>query len=116
MRLSGTNEVYVVVGLAALSVIAPKLIKPLTGGMAGRAVATGIAAYLALYVSLPVALFWTIAVHASTCSCSGGGGMEYMYGGKEYIGKCDSVMSEDKCKDPCMWHSDTKKCMDKSSM
>ena len=76
MRLSGTNEVYVVVGLAVLSVLAPKLIKPLTGGMVGRAVSTAIAAYLALYVSLPVALFWTIAVHASMCQC--GGGMEYM--------------------------------------
>lgn len=76
MRLSGTNEVYVVVGLAVLSVLAPKMIKPLTGGMVGRALSTAVAAYLALYVSLPVALFWTIAVHASMCQC--GGGTEYM--------------------------------------
>ena len=75
MRLSGTNEVYVVVALAVLSVVAPKLISPLVGGMAGRAAATALAAYLALYVSVPVALFWTIAVHASMCQC--GGGMEY---------------------------------------
>ena len=70
MRLSGTNEVYLVVALAVLSVVAPKLIKPVTGGVLGRALATAIAAYLALYVSLPVALFWTIAVHASMCKCS----------------------------------------------
>jgi hypothetical protein len=85
MRLSGTNEVYVVVGLAVLSVLAPKMIKPLTGGMVGRAVATAIAAYLALYVSLPVALFWTIAVHASMCQC--GGGMEYMCDAKTAASK-----------------------------
>jgi len=76
MRLSGTNELYVVVALAVLSVVAPKMIKPLTGGLVGRAVATALAAYLALYVSVPVALFWTIAVHASMCQCSGG--TEYM--------------------------------------
>jgi len=104
MRLSGTNEVYTVVGLAALSVIAPKLIKPLTGGMLGRALATAVAAYLALYVSLPVALFWTIAVHASMCQC--GGGMEYM------TGKCSANMSDAACpKSDCMW--DGKTCMDK---
>ena len=88
MRLSGTNEVYVVVGLAVLSVLAPKMIKPLTGGMVGRALATAVAAYLALYVSLPVALFWTIAVHASMCQC--GGGMEYM------TGQCDAKTAASK--------------------
>jgi hypothetical protein len=93
MRLSGTNEVYVVVGLAVLSVLAPKLIKPLTGGMVGRAVSTAIAAYLALYVSLPVALFWTIAVHASMCQC--GGGMEYMTDGGD--SKCMSSLTGAAC-------------------
>jgi hypothetical protein len=105
MRLSGTNEVYVVVGLAVLSVLAPKLIKPLTGGLVGRAVSTAIAAYLALYVSLPVALFWTIAVHASLCHCGGGGGMEYMcsptMATKEM---CESTTNGGK------WDEATKKC------
>lgn len=115
MRLSGTNEVYAVAALAALSVFAPKLIKPVTGGGMGRILVTAIAAYLALYVSLPVALFWTIAVHASMCQC--GGGMEYMYGGKEGMeDKCAANTSEMSCKDDCVWHADSKKCMSKSAM
>jgi hypothetical protein len=109
MRLSGTNEVYVVVGLAVLSVLAPKLIKPLTGGMVGRAVSTAIAAYLALYVSLPVALFWTIAVHASMCNC--GGGMEYM-DTMDSSDKCAANMSEAACKGDCMWNGT--KCLKKA--
>jgi hypothetical protein len=108
MRLSGTNEVYVVVGLAVLSVLAPKLIKPITSGMVGRAVATAIAAYLALYVSLPVALFWTIAVHASLCNC--GGGMEYMAGSQ-----CSAKTDEMSCKGDCMWDGASKQCKDKPS-
>jgi hypothetical protein len=105
MRLSGTNEVYIVVALAVLSVVAPKLIKPVTGGVMGRALATAIAAYLALYVSLPVALFWTIAVHASMCQCSGG--MEYM------AGQCEKNMTEMSCKDDCMWDGASKQCKEK---
>jgi len=105
MRLSGTNEVYAVVGLALLSVFAPKLIKPVVNGTVGRALATAVAAYLALYVSLPVALFWTIAVHASMCQC--GGGMEYMD-----TGKCTANMTEGACpKGDCTW--DGSACKDK---
>jgi hypothetical protein len=112
MRLSGTNEVYIVVGLAVLSAIAPKLLKPITSGVMGRALAVAIAAYLALYVSMPVALFWTIAVHASMCNC--GGGMEYMYGGGEGMedDKCAANTSEASCKNGCMW--DGTKCLKKS--
>ena len=111
MRLSGTNEVYLVVGLAVMSAVAPKLLKPVTGGVLGRALSVAIAAYLALYVSMPVALFWTIAVHASMCNCAGG--MEYMYGGKEGMGhdKCSAKMSATECTGDCMW--DGSKCMDK---
>jgi hypothetical protein len=103
MRLSGTNEVYLVVGLAVMSAVAPKLLKPVTGGVLGRALSVAIAAYLALYVSMPVALFWTIAVHASMCNCAGG--MEYM------TGQCSANTSQDKCTGDCMW--DGSKCMDK---
>jgi hypothetical protein len=111
MRLSGTNEVYLVVALAVLSVAAPKLIKPVTGGVLGRALATAIAAYLALYVSLPVALFWTIAVHASMCRCSGG--MEYM--ANEDSSTCAANMSKVTCGDPdCEWDAKSNKCNDKT--
>ena len=109
MRLSGTNEVYIVVGLAVLSVVAPKLLKPITGGVLGRALATAISAYLALYVSIPVALFWTIAVHASMCNCAGG--MEFMANADS--SKCEANMSDVTCKGnpDCMWDGST--CMDK---
>ena len=112
MRLSGTNEVYIVVGLAVMSAVAPKLLKPITGGLLGRGLSVAIAAYLALYVSMPVALFWTIAVHASMCNCAGGG-MEFMYGGKEGMehDKCSANTSQDKCTGNCMW--DGSKCMDR---
>jgi hypothetical protein len=110
MRLSGTNEVYIVVGLAVLSAIAPKLLKPITSGLLGRALAVAIAAYLALYVSMPVALFWTIAVHASMCNC--GGGMEYMTGSMDSSDKCASNTSEASCTGDCMW--DGTKCLKKA--
>jgi hypothetical protein len=110
MRLSGTNEVYIVVGLAVLSVLAPKLLKPITSGLLGRGLAVAIAAYLALYVSLPVALFWTIAVHASMCNC--GGGMEYMTGSMDSSDKCASNTSEASCTGDCMW--DGTKCLKKA--
>ena len=103
MRLSATNEVYIVVGLAVLSALAPKLLKPVTRGLFGRGLAVAIAAYLALYVSMPVALFWTIAVHASMCNC--GGGMEYM------DNQCSAKTSATECTGDCMW--DGSKCMDR---
>jgi hypothetical protein len=109
MRLSGTNEVYIVVGLAVISAIAPKLLKPITSGLLGRGLAVAVAAYLALYVSMPVALFWTIAVHASMCNC--GGGMEYM-DTMDSSDKCAANMSEAACTGDCMW--DGTKCLKKA--
>jgi len=106
MRLSGTNELVAIAVVILVTCFSPSLVGPLVQSKVGKALALAATAYVALNVSQPLALFLAVLI----VSCCSKEGLEYM------TGKCDSVMSQDKCKDPCMWHSDTKKCMEKTAM